>query len=220
MFNKSIRKNYKNKIISSLVLVIVFILILSLLVSFKANYNNIYNRIEVLGTAANNNQPNDTNNKTQNTQKSLAENPEVDLSNYENTVLYLINTVRVGKGLNVLMPNQILIDISRSRSADMINRDYFAHYTPDGKNVLDILEECGVKYRNAGENLAQSMPADYGAPEAFMNAWMKSSSHAANILRDCYEMIGIGVSDNGDRRVLTIVLINKRIQKPGKKINE
>ena len=52
------------------------------------------------------------------------------------------------------------------------------------------------------------MPADYGDPEAFMDAWMKSSSHAANILRACYEMIGIGVSDNGDRRVLTTVFEN------------
>ena len=220
MFNKIIRKNYKNKIISSLVLALVFILILSLLVSFKANYNNIYNRIEVLGTAANNNQPSDINNKTQNTQNSLVQNPEVDLSNYENTVLCLINTVRADNGLNVLMPNQILIDISRSRSQDMIARNYFSHHTPDGKNITHILAEFGVTYRNFGENLAQSMPADYGDPEAFMDAWMKSPSHAANILRDCYEMIGIGVSDNGDRRVLTIVLINKRIQKPGKKINE
>jgi len=208
MFNKNIRKNYKNKIISSLVLALVFILILSLLVSFKANYDNIYNRIEVLGTAANNNQLSDINNKTQNTQKPLLENPKVNLSNYENTVLYLINTVRVSNGLNALMPNQILIDISRSRSVDMINRDYFAHYTPDGKNILDILKECGVKYRNAGENLAQSIPADYGDPGAFMDAWMESSSHAVNILRDCYEMIGIGVSDNRDRRVLTIVFKN------------
>jgi uncharacterized protein YkwD len=220
MFNKNIRKNYKNKIISSLVLALVFILILSLLVSSRVNYNNIYYRIEVLDTATNNNQPGDINNKTQNTQNPLVQSPEVDLSNYENTVLYLINTVRVSNGLNVLMPNQILIDISRSRSTDMINRDYFAHYTPDGKNILDILKECGVKYRNAGENLAQSMPADYGDPEAFMDAWMKSPSHAANILRECYEMIGIGVSDNGDRRVLTIVLINKRIQKPGYRIDE
>ena len=205
MFNKNIRKNYKNKIIPSLVLVLVFILILSLLGSSEANYNNIYNRIEVLDTATNDNQPSDTNNKTQNTQKPLVENPEVNFSNYENTVLYLINTVRASNGLNILMPNQILTDISRSRSTDMINRDYFAHYTPDGKNILDILKEWEVKYRNAGENLAQSMPADYGSPEAFMDAWMKSPSHAANILRDCYEMIGIGVSENGDRRVLTIV---------------
>ena len=208
MFNKNIRKNYKNKIIPSLVLALVFILILSLLVSFKANYNNIYNRIEVLGTATNDNWPGDSNNKTQNTQKPLVQSPEVNLSNYENTVLYLINTVRAGNGLNALMPNQILTGISRSRSTDMINRDYFAHCTPDGKNILDILKECGVKYRNAGENLAQSKPADYGDPEAFVDAWMESPSHAANILRGCYKMIGIGVSDNRDRRVLTIVFKN------------
>ncbi len=208
MFNKIIRKNYKNRIIPSLVLALVFILILSLLVNFKTNYNNIYNRIEVLDTTANNNQPGDTNNKNQNTQKSLVESPEVDLSNYENTVLHLINTVRADNGLNVLIPNQILIDISRSRSQDMIDRNYFSHHTPDGKNVLDILKEYGVRYRNAGENLAQSKPADYGSPEAFIDAWMKSPAHAANILRDYYGMIGIGVSDNGGRRVLTTVFIN------------
>jgi uncharacterized protein YkwD len=201
--------NLKNKIISSLILVLIFILILSLLVCFNVNYKNTNNRIEILGADINNNQPCSSDDKIQNTQISLAQNVEVNLSDYENTVVYLINTTRVNNGLNALTPNQMLTDIARSRSSDMIARNYFAHYTPGGKNIFNVLKENGVNYTIVGENLAQSMPTDIGTPEAFMNAWMNSPSHAANILRNGYGTIGVGVSDNGgDRRVLTTVFKN------------
>ncbi len=204
--------NLKNKIISSLILVLIFILILSLLVCFNVNYKNTNNRIEILGADINNNQQNDNyiNNKINNNQKPLVkiQNNKVNLSDYENSVVYLINTTRVSNGLNALAPNQILTDISRNRSSDMIARNYFSHFTPEGKNILIILKENGVSYSKAGENLAQSMPAYIGSPEAFMNAWMNSPSHAANILRNGYGMIGVGFAGNGGRRVLTVVFKN------------
>jgi len=131
-----------------------------------------------------------------------------NLSSYESQVLFLINTIRAQNGLGPLAPNQMLTDIARGRSTDMINRNYFSHYTPEGKNIFNILQGYGVAYRNAGENLAQSKPASIGTSEAFMNAWMNSPTHKANILRAAYGQIGIGVIDSGGRRVLTTVFMN------------
>lgn len=131
-----------------------------------------------------------------------------NLNEFEAAVLYLINTIRVSNGLGALEPNQMLTDIARSRCNDMIVNSYFSHYTPDGRNIFNILRENGVSYVNAGENLGQSSPASSGTPEAFANAWMASPTHKANILRSVYSKIGIGVVDGGDRRVVAIVFMN------------
>jgi len=131
-----------------------------------------------------------------------------NLSELEAEVLYLINTIRVSNGLGALEPNQMLTDIARSRCNDMIVNSYFSHYTPDGRNIFNILRENGVSYVNAGENLGQSTPASNGTPEAFTDAWMASPTHKANILRSVYSKIGIGVVDGGDRRVVAIVFMN------------
>ena len=131
-----------------------------------------------------------------------------NLSGYEQQVLALLNNIRVANGLNPLAPNQSLTDISRTRSADMLGRGYFSHYTPEGTNIFNILRANGISYKNAGENLGQSMPASAGSPEAFVNAWMNSSAHAANILKPQYTRIGIGLAENNDRRVVTTVFMN------------
>ena len=134
--------------------------------------------------------------------------PQVSLNDYEAAVLYLINTIRSENGLGALTANQALNDVARSRSTDLLNRNYFSHYTPEGKTIFNFLKENGIGYSNAGENLAHSMPAGIGSPDAFMNAWMDSPSHKANILRGAYSQIGISVVDNGDRKVLTTVFTN------------
>ncbi len=90
----------------------------------------------------------------------------------------------------------------------MLSRDYFSHYTPEGKNVFSIMRECGIQYSAAGENLAHSRPPDIGTPEAFLNAWMNSSGHAKNILQSRFGIIGVGMIENGARRVVTTVFRN------------
>jgi len=131
-----------------------------------------------------------------------------NLNDYESAILNLINNTRISNGLGSLQANQTLTDIARSRSNDMLTKSYFSHYTPDGRNIFNFLKESGVSYVNGGENLAHSSPASSGTPEAFMNAWMSSPTHKANILRSVYSKIGIGISENGGRRVVTTVFTN------------
>jgi uncharacterized protein YkwD len=157
-------------------------------------------KAEVLGSVAIADKPADT--------TVIAASSPVSLNDFESAILYLINTTRVSNGLGALEANQQLTDIARSRSNDMIASSYFSHYTPDGRNIFNFLKENGVSYANGGENLGQSSPASSGTPEAFINAWMASPTHKANILRSVYSKIGVGVSDNGNRRVITTVFTN------------
>ncbi len=106
------------------------------------------------------------------------------------------------------MANQSLTDVSRTRSADMLARNYFSHYTPEGTNVFNILRDCGISFSAAGENLAHSRPAGIGSPEAFIAAWVASPTHLANMLQSKYHIVGVGMVENGDRRVVATVFRN------------
>jgi len=141
-------------------------------------------------------------------QASAPQTGSANLNGYEQQILNQINAIRQANGLNALAPNQALTDIARQRSGDMLSRGYFSHYTPEGTNIFNYLKANGIGYRNAGENLAQSQPASAGSPEVFANAWMNSPTHAANILRTQYGSIGIGIAENGGRRVVTTVFTN------------
>ncbi|MDD3520051.1 MAG: CAP domain-containing protein [Actinomycetota bacterium] len=133
---------------------------------------------------------------------------EAALTDYENQVAALINNVRVENGLAPVAADGSLTDVAIARSQDMINRNYFSHYTPEGTNVFNFLRGAGISYRYAGENLAQCQPASIGSPEAFLNAWMNSPSHRANILRAEYGKIGVSMVETDGRRVVTTVFTN------------
>ncbi|MCL6087414.1 MAG: CAP domain-containing protein [Actinobacteria bacterium] len=133
---------------------------------------------------------------------------EAPLNDYENAIASLINNVRVENGLNALAADGSLTEIAKARSQDMMDRNYFSHYTPEGTTVFNLLKGNGIGYRYAGENLAQSAPASVGTPEGFLNAWLNSPSHRDNMLRSQYTKIGVGMIETDSRRIVTTVFIN------------
>ena len=134
--------------------------------------------------------------------------PQAVLNDYENAVAALINNYRVASGLNAIAYEPTLTYIAKLRSADLMDRGYFSHYTPEGTTVFDLLKSNGITAKIRGENLGQAMPAGIGSPEAFLGAWQNSPSHNANLLRVGYKYIGVGMVDNGDRIVVTTVFTN------------
>lgn len=195
----------QNKILVALIVAILSItIVFSLAISSTpVSYNN--KAVGVLGSTSVAEEPLES---TQKETPLTAEQPAVNLTDYEAAILHLLNTIRVDNGLAVLSPNQSLIDISRTRSNDMLVRNYFSHYSPEGKNVFNILRECGIQWNAAAENLAHARPANIGTPEAFLNAWMNSPEHAKIILSSRYGIIGVGMVENGARRVVTTVFRN------------
>ena len=131
--------------------------------------------------------------------------PRAAANDYENIIAVYINNYRLDNGLNSLTCDLSLTYVAKLRSRDLLYRDYFSHYTPEGTNVSNILKSFGIKYKRIGENLAHAYPASYGPPEAFIDLWENSPSHNYNLLRAEYNKIGVGVIDNGDRIVLTTV---------------
>ena len=134
--------------------------------------------------------------------------PQAAMGDYENTVAALINDYRTSNGLNAIAYEPTLTYVAKLRSADLMDRNYFSHYTPEGTNVFDLFRANGIAFSIGGENLAQAMPAAIGSPEAFLGAWQNSAAHNANMLRVGYNYIGVGMVDNGDRIVVTTVFTN------------
>jgi len=135
--------------------------------------------------------------------------PEANgMDDYENAIAAMINNIREDNGLNAIAADGSLNVVAEIRSQDLINRNYFSHYTPEGTNVFNVMKDNGVSYRYAGENLAQSSPASAGTAEAFINAWVNSPTHMANILRAQYTKIGVSMVEIDSRRVVTTVFTN------------
>lgn len=110
----------------------------------------------------------------------------------ESKMLELVNQERQKLGLKPLTIDMRLVDISRKKSKDMIDNNYFGHTSPTYGTPFDALKNNGVSYRYAGENLA-------GAPtvERAHSGLMNSPGHRANILNPNFTHIGIGVVEGG-----------------------
>lgn len=128
-------------------------------------------------------------------------------SDYISRMLYLINSARAERGIAPLCLNGTLNALACSRCADMLGRNYFSHTTPEGKNVYTILQENGIGYSAAGENIANSSPASSASADLHFNIWINSSTHRDNILNGGFSQIGIGFGSAGSLFISTLIFI-------------
>jgi len=120
--------------------------------------------------------------------------PRPDL---EQQMLDLVNEERIANGLQPLAPDPELTEVARRHSADMFNRGYFAHDTPEGLTPFNRMRDANVRFLVAGENLALA-PTVSVAHTGLMN----SPGHRANILRPQFGRVGIGIMDGGMRGLM------------------
>lgn len=113
-------------------------------------------------------------------------------SAFENELIALVNKERASRNLQTLTADDTLTKIGRGHSADMFTRGYFAHNTPEGKNVSDRALEKNYSFLVIGENLAYA-PSVALAHKGLMD----SQGHRANILSPDFSSIGIGIMDGG-----------------------
>lgn len=104
----------------------------------------------------------------------------------------LVNEERAKAGLAPLVVDPELTRLARLKSADMIEKNYFSHYSPTYGSPFDMMKAAGISYRIAGENLAGARSV-ISAHEGLM----ASSGHRANILREAFTHIGVGVVRGG-----------------------
>lgn len=120
------------------------------------------------------------------------------LAHLEAQMLEAINAQRSAAGLRPLALDSTLVAIGRARVNDMVRLGYFSHYRPDGTLALQsLLEEYGVAYSIAGENIARNNYAESESVAVAVQGFMNSPSHRANMLDGRYTHIGVGAVNDG-----------------------
>lgn len=110
----------------------------------------------------------------------------------ERVMLELVNAERVKAGLNTLVGVSKIQIVARSYGREMFAGGFFSHVSAAGESPFDRMEEGGVEFLAAGENLAYAPNV-----ELAHKGLMQSPGHRANILSPDYARVGIGVIDGG-----------------------
>ena len=129
-----------------------------------------------------------------NSESNNTESSDYEVSAYEQEVLDLTNAERAKQGLEPLTLDTELSKVARIKSEDMQKNNYFSHTSPTYGSPFDMMEQFGISYRAAAENIAMGQRT----PEEVVNAWMNSDGHRKNILSSSYTHIGIGYVENGN----------------------
>lgn len=108
---------------------------------------------------------------------------------FELQMFDITNAERVRKGLAPLSWEERARSSSRKHSADMAVHAFFDHTNLKGESPFDRMENEGLSYRAAGENIAMGYTSSIFAHEALMN----SLGHRKNILNTSFTHLGIGV---------------------------
>ena len=99
-------------------------------------------------------------------------------------ILELVNKERTKAGKTKLTMDKDLMETAMLRASEAVIK--FSHTRPDG-SAWYTAEKKDIG--SMGENLA----IGFGSTTRVMDAWMKSEGHRANILKDKYRTVGIGV---------------------------
>lgn len=110
---------------------------------------------------------------------------------------------RIDPDAKPLVLDPQLAQVAREHSEDMAKKNYVAHANPEGETTASMLMDRDVKFRGIlGENIAsqnynteQRMDLDEFA-QRFVDTWLASEDHKANLAYAPYERTGIGIAVN------------------------
>jgi hypothetical protein len=109
-------------------------------------------------------------------------------ADFESDVIDLVNAEREARGIRPLSYDADLAAAARAHSQDMGIKNYVGHDSLDGTTFDERIMAEGYICGSCGENIA----VGHTGPKAVVDAWMSSSGHRENILREGFCDIGVG----------------------------
>lgn len=128
-------------------------------------------------------------------------------------VATLTNEERSDNNLGALTENPLLAEAANLKAKDMAEKGYFSHTGPDGALPWKWLKDVGYNYEYAGENLA----VHFTDSDEVVEAWMDSPTHRANILKENFTEIGVGMAKGeykGEETVFVVQFFGKPATAP------
>jgi uncharacterized protein YkwD len=101
----------------------------------------------------------------------------------------LMNEHRESVGCPALAWNEDVALVAQAHSIDMVERSFFDHTNPDGESPFDRLQNAGVPYSGAAENIAWGYPT----AQAVLTGWLNSPGHRANLENCSLTQHGVGL---------------------------
>jgi uncharacterized protein YkwD len=126
--------------------------------------------------------------------------PDADAA--ETQIIEGINEVRADAGVGELPTSDELAAVARDHSADMAERDYYAHRSPDGVGVQARLPCRGSENLHRGEiGLIENIDSErsWNTRETdelagyVVEGWRLSDGHRRNMLDTRWSAVGVGV---------------------------
>lgn len=121
------------------------------------------------------------------------------------------NQERAKQGLPPLTEDSRLDAAAKAKAQNMFEENYWAHYSPSGKDPWGFIQGAGYSFSYAGENLARNFET---SPEV-VAAWMASPTHRDNIVNNKYTNVGMAVAEgmiNGQKTILVVQEFGKPSQ--------
>jgi len=97
-----------------------------------------------------------------------------------------VNEIRAAHNLSPLRVDPTLVQTARAHTATLLRTNVFEHGA-----FADRIARSGARGHAFGENLAWGVGSRSTA-RSFVNAWMSSPGHRANLLRPGWNRIGVG----------------------------
>ncbi|MEF2551600.1 CAP domain-containing protein [Aurantimonas sp. A2-1-M11] len=134
---------------------------------------------------------------------AIAQDDATDREALRERALTLVNESRQENDLSALSLGEALNEAAASHAADMAERNYYAHTSPEGDTVRDrFLDAGGSRWQLVAENIARcqacASPPTIGDVEELHEGWMDSPPHRENILARGLDRFGYGIVAQDD----------------------
>ena len=147
---------------------------------------------------------------SENVQENIQEEiqPENTTSNSKADVSYIlekINVARAEYGLPALTLDSLVTATAQTKAKDMVENNYFSHTSSTYGSPFEMMQNAGITYIAAGENIAGNNDIDDA-----INSFLTSEEHSKNILSNSYNYIGIGIEkSNTYGYIIVLMFIGK-----------
>lgn len=118
--------------------------------------------------------------------------------------------LKIDPAAKPLVLDRELAAAARSHSKDMVEKKYFAHASPEGQSTTSAVLAGDKKFRGLlGENIAaqyyqRGMDIDSDTfAQRFVDSWLDSPEHKANLAYAVYDRTGVGVAIGKDAIYVT-----------------
>lgn len=109
---------------------------------------------------------------------------------FESDMLTSLNSHRTQNGRPALTNSPALNEAAAKRAEELVSG--FSHTRPNGTNFITVLEDDGITYTTATENIAMYGNCITPDISIAMNIWRESSAHNANMLDRNKTQVGFG----------------------------